>query len=92
MPAGREGTVTARARREGAEAILEVADDGVGMDAETVHRCVDLFFSTKPEGEGTGLGLAIVQHIVTDHGGRLDIDSEKGRGTTVRIRLPIGAA
>ncbi|MHC4492538.1 MAG: sensor histidine kinase [Planctomycetota bacterium] len=90
VPEGQEGTVAARARREGAEAILEVADDGVGMDAETVRRCVDLFFSTKPEGEGTGLGLAIVQHIVTDHGGALGIDSEKGRGTTVRIRLPIG--
>jgi signal transduction histidine kinase len=91
VPAGQEGVVAARARREGAEAILEVADDGVGMDAETVGRCVDLFFSTKPEGEGTGLGLAIVQHIVTDHGGALDIDSAKGRGTTVRIRLPLGS-
>jgi len=90
VPEGQEGVVAARARREGAEAILEVADDGVGMDAETVRRCVDLFFSTKPEGEGTGLGLAIVQHIVTDHGGALDIDSAEGRGTTVRIRLPLG--
>jgi signal transduction histidine kinase len=89
MPEGREGTVVVRARREGGEAVLEVADDGDGMDAETVRRCVDLFFSTKPEGEGSGLGLAIVQHIVTDHGGVLDIDSEEGRGTTVRIRLPV---
>jgi signal transduction histidine kinase len=92
VPEGQPGTVVVRARREGAVAVLEVADDGAGMDAETVRRCVDLFFSTKPEGEGTGLGLAIVQHIVTDHGGALDIDSHKGRGTTVRIRLPIGPA
>lgn len=92
VPDGQQGTVVVRARREGAEAVLEVSDDGVGMDAQTVRRCVDLFFSTKAEGEGSGLGLAIVQHIVTDHGGALDIDSEKGRGTTVRIRLPIGPA
>lgn len=92
VPEGGTGTVAVRAWREGAEAVLEVADDGAGMDAETVRRCVDLFFSTKPEGEGTGLGLAIVQHIVTDHGGALDIDSQEGRGTTVRIHLPIGPA
>jgi signal transduction histidine kinase len=91
IPEGKGGTVRVEARREGAEAVLEVADDGVGMDAETARRCVDLFFSTKPEGEGSGLGLAIVQHIVTDHGGALEIDSREGAGTTVRIRLPASA-
>lgn len=88
IPEGREGHVRVAAREEGGEAVLEVVDDGVGMDPETRRRCVDLFFSTKPEGQGTGLGLGIVQHIVTDHGGALEIDSAEGRGTTVRIRLP----
>jgi len=86
------GQVTVHCLREGPEAFLEVTDDGVGMDPVTVRRCVDFFFSTKPEGEGTGLGLAIVQHIVTDHGGTLDIQSEQGAGTTVRIRLPLEQA
>jgi signal transduction histidine kinase len=87
IPEGRAGTVRLEARREGSEAVVEVSDDGVGMDPETVRQCVDLFFTTKPE--GTGLGLAIVQFIVTDHGGTLDIKTEKGRGTTVLLRLPI---
>jgi signal transduction histidine kinase len=88
IPEGREGTVRVEARREGGEAVVEVADDGVGMDPETVRQCVDLFFTTKPE--GTGLGLAIVQFIVTEHGGTLDIRTGKGEGTTVIVRLPIG--
>ena len=89
IPAGRGGTVRVGARAEGGEAVVEVADDGVGMDEETVRRCVDLFFSTKPEGEGTGLGLAIVQHIVTDHGGTLEIVSRQGEGTTIRRHPPL---
>jgi signal transduction histidine kinase len=88
IPEGRQGHVRVRARQEGDEVLIEVEDDGRGMDPETRRRCVDLFFSTKPEGQGTGLGLGIVQHIVTDHGGALDIESEPGKGTTVRIRLP----
>jgi len=90
VPDGRPGHVDVRARAIDDEVQIEVEDDGVGMDAETVQRCVDLFFSTKPEGEGTGLGLGIVQHIVVDHGGSLEIDSQPDRGTRVRIRLPRG--
>jgi len=89
IPEERKGRVRIEARREGEEAVVEVADDGVGMDPETARQCVDLFFTTKPE--GTGLGLAIVQFIVTQHGGTLDIRTEKDRGTTVQIRLPLAA-
>jgi len=85
----KDGRIVVRCRRERARATIEVEDNGRGMDEETRRRCVDFFFSTKPEGEGTGLGLAIVQHIVTDHGGTLDIDSAEGRGTRVVIRLPL---
>jgi signal transduction histidine kinase len=88
IPEGRPGTVGIAARREGNEAVVDVSDDGVGMDQETARRCVDLFFTTKPE--GTGLGLAIVQFIVTEHGGSLDVQTEEGKGTTVSIRLPLG--
>jgi signal transduction histidine kinase len=91
IPEAREGSVEVSARREGPDVVLEVADDGVGMDEETRRRCVDILFSTKPEGQGTGLGLAIVQHIAIDHGGSLEIESEKGRGTRVRMRLPAEA-
>ncbi|MHC4940597.1 MAG: sensor histidine kinase [Planctomycetota bacterium] len=90
IPEDRSGKVTLSARIEEDEVRIDVTDDGVGMDEETAQRCVDLFYSTKPEGEGTGLGLGIVQHIVIDHGGSLEIQSEPGRGTRVRIRLPRG--
>ena len=90
VPEGRPGRIAIAARREGEMAVLEVADDGAGMDEETRRRCVDMFYTTKPAGKGYGLGLAAVQHIATDHGGELEIESEPGRGTTVRLRLPLG--
>jgi signal transduction histidine kinase len=92
IPEGRGGTVRVDARREGGEVVMEVSDDGVGMDEETRRRCVDMFYTTKPAGTGHGLGLAMVQHIVTDHGGSLEIESAPGRGTTVRMRIPAAAA
>ena len=90
IPDGRGGEVRVGARLEAADVVIEVADDGVGMDEDTLRRCVDLFYSTKGAGEGTGLGLSIVQHIATDHGGSLEIDSALERGTRIRIRLPAG--
>jgi signal transduction histidine kinase len=91
LEAGKQGSVSVSAASLDGEIRVEVTDNGIGMDAETAERCVDLFFSTKPEGEGTGLGLGIVQHIVVDHGGTLEIDSEPHEGTTIRMRIPSGS-
>jgi PAS domain S-box-containing protein len=87
MPEG--GTLTLGTRNDGAAGILlEVEDTGSGMPPEVLDRVLDPFFTTKPRGKGTGLGLAIVYGTVKAHGGLLDLESEVGRGTRVRIRLP----
>jgi two-component system sensor histidine kinase HydH len=67
-------------------AVVEVRDNGVGMDAEHRDKIFLPFFTTKPT--GTGLGMAIVKKIMDLHGGEIEIDSAQGRGTTVRLVLP----
>jgi len=64
---------------------IEFTDTGIGMSPEQLERAFDPFYSTKPE--GTGLGLPISYSIVRSHGGEMDIESQPGRGTTVRVEL-----
>jgi len=68
------------------EAVLTVSDDGVGIPKEDLDRIFEPFFSTKPN--GTGLGLATVARIVEDHRGNIDIQSDRGKGTTFTLRFP----
>jgi CheY-like chemotaxis protein len=74
----------------GCYAVVEVSDNGVGMDEDTRQRCLEPFFTTKGE-RGTGLGLAMVYGVVRRHGAEVDIDSGVGRGTAVRLSFPIPA-
>jgi CheY-like chemotaxis protein len=85
MPAG--GIITLRTRREDQHVVVEIADTGTGMTPEVRERCLEPFFSTK-EDRGTGLGLSMVFGTIQRHEGLLEIDSEVGKGTTFRIRLP----
>jgi PAS domain S-box-containing protein len=73
-------------------AIVEVRDTGVGIAPEDLDHVFDPFFTTKPVGEGTGMGLSICHTIVTSLGGDIHVDSELGRGTRVRVRLPPSAS
>jgi PAS domain S-box-containing protein len=69
--------------------VMEVRDNGMGMDKFAKERCLDPFFTTKPVGEGTGLGLSILYGIVKDYGGTVDVESIKGKGTSFIIRIPV---
>jgi PAS domain S-box-containing protein len=71
---------------------LSVIDTGAGMDAETLERAIEPFFTTKGIGKGTGLGLSMVQGLVEQQGGRLSLSSAVGKGTTVELWLPVAAA
>lgn len=87
----KSGTLALRTRPDGDHVLLEVSDSGVGMSAEVRQQCLEPFFSTKGE-RGTGLGLSMVYAIIRRHHGVIDIESEPGKGTTFRLRLPIQSA
>jgi len=81
------GEVTARVYQRADQVAFEIGDSGSGITSENLPRVLDPFFTTKKRGQGTGLGLSIVADIVKNHGGLLEIESEPGKGTTVRILL-----
>ncbi len=72
----------------GGGVVVEIADTGAGMSPGVQKRLFEPFFTTKPAGVGTGLGLAICQRIVTDLGGRIEVESEFGKGSVFRVHLP----
>jgi signal transduction histidine kinase len=84
MPNG--GSITLRTRREDGKVTIEVADNGSGLTPEECERIFTPYYTSKQH--GTGLGLAIVQSVVSDHKGRISVQSEPGKGTTFVIELP----
>ena len=85
MPAG--GVVMVRTFHDSESVHLEISDTGSGLTKEECERLFTPYYTTKQH--GTGLGLAIVQSVVSDHGGRISVESESGVGTTFHITLPI---
>ncbi|HJV52287.1 MAG TPA: ATP-binding protein [Noviherbaspirillum sp.] len=85
----RFGEITVRTGWEGGEVWIDIGDNGSGIAPENLGRIFDPFFTTKPVGKGTGLGLSLSYSIVQKHHGRIDVDSELGRGTRFRVWLPV---
>jgi two-component system, NtrC family, sensor kinase len=86
-PANGEITLATRAQAEGV--VVEVADNGKGIPPDVLPRIFDPFFTTKEAGKGTGLGLSISYKIVEQHGGRIKVDSQVGKGTRFTVWLPL---
>jgi signal transduction histidine kinase len=90
---GTRGTIAIRSARDGDCVVIAISDDGCGIPAAVIDNIFDPFFTTKEIGKGTGQGLAIARSVIVDkHGGRLDVASQVGVGTTFTIRIPIDGA
>ncbi len=86
MPEG--GVLTLRTRTKRSEVTAEVCDTGIGIPEEVRQHIFDPFFTTHELGKGTGLGLAVSRRIVQAHGGRIEVESEAGEGTIMRVVIP----
>lgn len=85
------GTIDLRTATDRDQALVEVQDHGCGIAPDHLPRLFEPFFTTKAVGCGAGLGLAICYGIIRDHGGTIEVDSQHGRGSTFRVRLPFSS-
>lgn len=88
MPFG--GSLTITTKRQGDTVVAEISDTGQGISPENLDKVLDPFFTTKEVGKGTGLGLSICFAIMESHGGKIELKSRVGKGTTVRLIFPVG--
>lgn len=84
-----EGDIWIRTFTQNACAVIEVEDNGAGIDKPHLDKVFEPFFTTKPVGQGTGLGLSISYGIIQQHQGKIEVESEKGKGAKFRIQLPL---
>jgi two-component system NtrC family sensor kinase len=86
MPSG--GEIEVQTGMNDSMIIVDISDTGAGISEENLKRIFDPFFTTKSAGRGTGLGLAVTYGIIQEHGGRIFVDSDPGKGTHFRLKLP----
>ncbi len=84
-----KGTITIATGSQNDEVWVKISDTGCGISKENLSRIFDAFFTTKPVGKGTGLGLSLSYSIVKRHHGRIEVDSEVGKGTSFTVHLPV---
>lgn len=85
----RQGLIRIKTRRENENVVIQIEDDGRGIPGEDLDKIFDPGYTTKGRGVGTGLGLSICFRIVSEHGGTIEVESEKGKGSTFTIRIPL---
>lgn len=84
-----EGKIALSTGLRGGDIVVSVSDNGSGIPQERLDKIFDPFYTTKPASRGTGLGLSLAQRIVTQHGGRITVESQEGVGTTFHVFLPV---
>ena len=89
MPDGGQLLVSCRLDSEKTHVLIDVCDSGYGIPAENLDHLFDPFFTTKEEGQGTGLGLSIVYGVIKNHGGKINVHSTMGKGTTFSLKIPL---
>lgn len=83
------GRITITSEQQGNYIVVTVQDDGVGIPEDRLSRVFEPFYTTKDPGDGTGLGLSVCHRIVRQHGGKIQVQSEQGRGTEFIVSLPV---
>ena len=84
-----KGIITIKTEIKDSKAIISFKDNGKGIPLNIMDKIFNPFFTTKPQGEGTGLGLDIVNRIIKSHNGKIEVESEIGKGAEFRIILPM---
>jgi len=84
-----KGEILIKTSTNGQFFIICITDNGCGIEKNNLPKITDPFFTTKAPGQGTGLGLSITYNIISEHNGNLEFESQKGRGTTVTVKLPL---
>jgi two-component system NtrC family sensor kinase len=82
------GDIFVRTFQKESDIVIEIKDNGSGIDAEVLPHIFTPFFTSKPVGEGTGLGLSISHGIIQQHDGRIEVTSEKGKGSCFSVYIP----
>ena len=88
----KDGLIHVKTRHSSEHVVVEVSDNGCGIPEEKQSQIFDPFFTTKEIGQGTGLGLSMAYSIIKNHHGKIEVQSELGKGTTFSVYLPIAMA